>query len=465
VNSTTNQTICSNQLPFSWNGKSYTSAGTYKDTLTSAAGCDSIAILIFSVNPFVKSTTNQTICSNQLPFSWNGKSYTSAGTYKDTLTSAAGCDSIAILILSVNPFVKSTTNQKICSNQLPFSWNGNNYTAAGTYNDTLISAAGCDSVAILVLTVNPFLKSTTNQTICFNQLPYSWNGHNYTSAGTYNDTLTGIAGCDSIATLNLIILPSPKLIITNPAAVCSSTTVDITAPAITAGSSTGLTYTYWKDAANKIPLENPAKVATSGIYYIHAVALNKCLFARTVPVVVIITKSIIPVRYPTVITEEKVPLRLEARTIDNSSSYQWDPTEGLNFSSGKTPVFNYNKETEYTISILSESGCLTVDTLLVRIATHAKPRSDIYVPKAWSPNDDGHNDKLFPLTVNIRQIIYFRIFNRWGQLVFETNKIGHGWNGIFKGNPQVSDVYTWTLEAFGDDDKHYRFNGSSLLLR
>ena len=411
------------------------------------------------------STTNQTICSNQLPYSWNGKSYTSAGTYNDTLTSTAGCDSIAILVLAVNPVVSSTTNQTICSNQLPYSWNGNNYTSAGTYNDTLTSAAGCDSIAILVLTVNPVVSSTTNQTICSNQLPYSWNGNNYTSAGTYNDTLTSAAGCDSIATLNLIIRQTPTLIISNPVAVCSPATVNITSPVLTAGSDAGLTYTYWKDAANTIPLDNPAKVATGGTYYIRAVAISKCFFTQTAPVVVTITKPITPVRYPTVITEERVPLKLQARTIDNSYTYQWNPTDGLNFSSGKTPVFNYNKEIEYTIRIGSGSGCLTVDTLLVRITSSPKLKSDIYVPKAWSPNGDGHNDKLFPLPVNIRQLIYFRIFNRWGELVFETSQINQGWNGIFKGKPQVSDVYTWTLEALGEDDKHYRFNGSSLLLR
>ncbi len=91
--------------------------------------------------------------------------------------------------------------------------------------------------------------------------------------------------------------------------------------------------------------------------------------------------------------------------------------------------------------------------------------SDIWVPKAWSPNSDGHNDKLTPLTRNIREIIYFRIFNRWGQLVFETNKLGEGWDGIFRGKPQISDVYTWTVEAVGLDDRYYKRAGNSVLLR
>ena len=220
VTSTTNTTICSNQLPYSWNGNNYTAAGTYNDTLTSAAGCDSIATLVLTVNPVVTSTTNTTICSNQLPYSWNGNNYTAAGTYNDTLTSAAGCDSIATLVLTVNPVVTSTTNTTICSNQLPYTWNGNTYTAAGTYNDTLTSAAGCDSIATLVLTVNPVVTSTTNTTICSNQLPYNWNGNNYTSAGTYNDTLTSAAGCDSIATLCLTV--NPVVTSTTNTTICSN---------------------------------------------------------------------------------------------------------------------------------------------------------------------------------------------------------------------------------------------------
>src|SRR5207248_1113673 len=200
---TTTQTICQNQLPYSWNGLTLNAAGTYSDTLTSAAGCDSIATLILNVNAVLRDTTTQTICQNQLPYSWNGLTLNAAGTYSDTLTSAAGCDSIATLILNVNAIVRDTTTQTICENQLPYTWNGLSLTAAGIYSDTLTSAAGCDSIATLILNVTSVLRDTTTQTICENQLPYSWNGLSLTVAGTYSDTLTSAAGCDSIATLIL----------------------------------------------------------------------------------------------------------------------------------------------------------------------------------------------------------------------------------------------------------------------
>jgi hypothetical protein len=90
---------------------------------------------------------------------------------------------------------------------------------------------------------------------------------------------------------------------------------------------------------------------------------------------------------------------------------------------------------------------------------------DLFVPKAWSPNNDGHNDKLFPLRLNIRELRYFRIYNRWGQLVFETNQLGIGWDGYFKGQQQVMDTYTWTAEAVCDDGRVIKRAGNSVLLR
>ena len=90
---------------------------------------------------------------------------------------------------------------------------------------------------------------------------------------------------------------------------------------------------------------------------------------------------------------------------------------------------------------------------------------DIFVPKAWTPNKDGHNDKLFAFTVNVAKLNYFRIFNRWGQLVFESNIIGQGWNGDLNGKPQPMEVYTWILEAEGADGKKIKRSGNAVLIR
>ncbi|MBE7174665.1 MAG: hypothetical protein INR73_29105, partial [Williamsia sp.] len=202
--------VCQNQLPYSWHGKTYTAAGTFTDTLTSALGCDSLVALVLSVNPVPVGTDSATVCSGSLPYSWHGRAYRAAGTYTDTVHSVAGCDSLLTLVLQVRPVVTSTTNISICQNQLPYSWNGQSYTAAGTYQDTSNSAEGCDSIAILNLEVKPVASSTVERTICASSLPYIWNNHSYRQAGTYSDTLRSLSGCDSVVTLNLRVIPVSK---------------------------------------------------------------------------------------------------------------------------------------------------------------------------------------------------------------------------------------------------------------
>jgi hypothetical protein len=93
-------TICEGALPYSWNNQSITTAGDYTATLTSVAGCDSIATLHLVVNPVVTGEETITVCEAALPYSWNNQSITTAGDYTATLTSVAGCDSIATLAFS-----------------------------------------------------------------------------------------------------------------------------------------------------------------------------------------------------------------------------------------------------------------------------------------------------------------------------------------------------------------------------
>jgi gliding motility-associated-like protein len=183
-----------------------------------------------------------------------------------------------------------------------------------------------------------------------------------------------------------------------------------------------------------------------------------------------VTQSLPGQRYPTMTASANVPLQLNARNLGNNCSYLWSPATGLNLTTVIDPVFQFDSPMEYTITI-SPSGntnCPVIDTLFVDlIAGRPSPAqpSDIFVPNAWTPNGDGHNDLLRPICIRIQEIKFFRIFNRWGQLMFETKTITDGWNGIYKGRPQVMDVYTWTLEAIGMDGAYYRKSGNSVLLR
>ena len=173
------------------------------------------------------------------------------------------------------------------------------------------------------------------------------------------------------------------------------------------------------------------------------------------------------VRYPTVDAFAFVATPLSARVLGVQYSYMWSPATGLDLPTVPDPIFNYGTSTQYQITLTSDSGCVTVDTVLVHIINPADSSliPSLFVPKAWSPNNDGKNDKLFPFCYHIRQLKYFRIFDRWGRLVFETTTLGSGWDGVFNGHPQVMDVYTWTAEAIGDDGSLIKKSGNSILLR
>ena len=112
---------------------------------------------------------------------------------------------MATLNLTVNPNSTSTTNINICTADLPYTWNGLTFTSTESQTATLTSSVtGCDSVVTLNLTVASISTSESNITICNTELPYTWNGLIFASTDSQTATLTSVVtGCDSLATLNL----------------------------------------------------------------------------------------------------------------------------------------------------------------------------------------------------------------------------------------------------------------------
>jgi gliding motility-associated-like protein len=133
----------------------------------------------------------------------------------------------------------------------------------------------------------------------------------------------------------------------------------------------------------------------------------------------------------------------------------------LNDRTSFTPTFKGSTEQLYTIEIKTTIGCLTVDTQLVKIIKNV----DIHVPTAFTPNKDGKNDLLRPVLFGVRDLHFFRIFNRYGQLLFETKTPRAGWDGIFKGIEQPTQTVVWMVKGVGVDGAVHTQKGTSLLLR
>jgi gliding motility-associated-like protein len=90
---------------------------------------------------------------------------------------------------------------------------------------------------------------------------------------------------------------------------------------------------------------------------------------------------------------------------------------------------------------------------------------NIYVPKAFSPNNDGTNDLLKPILVGIQTFHYFTVYNRWGNIVFTTTDPNQGWDGTFKGVPQPVETYLWIAEGIDVNGRKIVAKGMTSLVR
>jgi len=141
---------------------------------------------------------------------------TMAGVYTMMATSSNGCDSIVELTLTVLPVSSSTTNAAICEGA-SYMFDGQSLTMAGTYTMTAMSANGCDSVATLNLVVNATSNTAMEVTICEGD-SYSFDGQMLTTGGVYTSTGMTSNGCDSIVTLTLTVDAAAD--VTSSATIC-----------------------------------------------------------------------------------------------------------------------------------------------------------------------------------------------------------------------------------------------------
>ena len=195
-------TICSNSA-VSFGGHSYSQSGIYIDTLLTVSGCDSTVTLHLTVNPTSSINLYDTLVTGDT-MHLNGHPYTQSGIYYDTLSNVHGCDSVqAIYLYVATTETFSHLFDTICQGFSVVLGN-HTYTVSGTYVDTLTGTYGGDSIVTLNLTINQALLNNINDTISQGS-SVTVGTNTYSQPGTYVDTLTSAAGCDSIVALHLYV--------------------------------------------------------------------------------------------------------------------------------------------------------------------------------------------------------------------------------------------------------------------
>ncbi len=144
-------------------------------------------------------------------------------------------------------------------------------------------------------------------------------------------------------------------------------------------------------------------------------------------------------------------------------SYYWTPSENLNFPNIYDPIGSYPDTGTYTyeVHVISPYGCSGDDTIKVQVVNQAA----FFVPTGFSPNGDGRNDFFRPRAIGYRSLTYFKIFNRWGQMVYITENFESGWDGKFDGQHCEVGTYFWEISYTDRFGKNGTLKGDVTLIR
>jgi gliding motility-associated-like protein len=123
--------------------------------------------------------------------------------------------------------------------------------------------------------------------------------------------------------------------------------------------------------------------------------------------------------------------------------YKWAPSTGLSADNISNPIAVLDHDAQYILTASTAAGCETRDTIVIK----AYKGPELYVPSAFSPNNDGNNDKFKFIAVGMRSVDLFHVYNRYGQLVYSATDTNAGWDGNIGGNAQPAGTYVWVIRG------------------
>ena len=143
------------------------------------------------------------------------------------------------------------------------------------------------------------------------------------------------------------------------------------------------------------------------------------------------------------------------------TNYVWSPAAPLNNPFIANPLATLFIDTYFTVQVTDAIGCKASDDIFIKV--YEGPA--YYLPNAFSPNGDGLNDIFRPIPVGIRSTDYFRVFNRYGQLMYETRQWMQGWDGTQNGKPASSGTYVWIIKGVDKNGSVVEMKGTVILVR
>ena len=391
--------------------------------------------------------------------------YSTSGTYYDTLTvnTVNGCTATSFGSLVVNTTPSISINQanlpQICLGVNPYpltavstdptvsyTWGPVGGSGGANLNFNCVNPPRCSQV-----TIQPSSSSTV-----------------YVQGASTN-------GCTGYSDTIKVLVVQPIALTASPLfdTICIGASVQLNSVA-----SGATLYTWTKDStlsADSIP--NPIATPTSvGDHLYKLVVTNGCftdsatlnIAVGAYPSVVLGTRKGIDTIY--VQTGSTIPMNnYVALSPDTYQTFTWTPSTGLNCNNCQNPIISVTGSELYSLEATTIYGCSDKDYMYV--STFCQ-NSQVYIPNAFTPDGDGKNDILMVRGSGIKQVKSFRIYNRWGQIVFErgnfnVNDPQFGWDGKIRNTSSFAqpDVYVYYCEVVCDNDVPFTYQGNITLLK
>ncbi len=292
--------------------------------------------------------------------------------------------------------------------------------------------------------------------------------HTYTAPGTYLPSLTATteAGCVKtlIDTVRIHATPNPTIV--GDTVVCINELMPL--QGVLAYPDTAVRWAWNLGNGANSTLQNPStRYGNSGSYNIQLTATNLlgCTNNTSATVRVVPNPVINVLQNPVIVvgTGINLPVTYGPGIV----VYNWLPPTNLDCPGCATPFANPKKTTKYTINVTDVNDCPASADIEVVVVCNEK---NYFLPNTFSPNNDGNNDVFYPRGTGLTRIHSLRIFNRWGEMVFErkdfpANDPSMGWNGTYKGKKADLDVYVYIVEWVCENSTVVPSRGNVALIR
>lgn len=326
-----------------------------------------------------------------------------------------------------------------------------------------------------------FLDSTTyNDTLT----SYQWNfgdgatsgvrepQHYYSTPGLYTISLNVRTEHNCVDTFTLKdilrVVESPSVRIGGDSVICVNEQMTHLGEFLRPDSST-VQWRWRFPNGNTSAQQDPAKqqYGTAGDFVVTTTVMNSsgCVDTATRNIHV---NALPTVTMPSTMTiQSGFPELIPATYSSGVVSYNWRPATGLSCTDCPQPTAGPKFDTRYIVDFVDSNGCR--NSSVIHIVTLCK-NANVFLPNTFSPNGDGNNDMFYVRGKGLERVKTLRIFNRWGEVVFEQNNFpvnnpSYGWNGKYKGNKPTPDVYVYQVEVFCENSQIIRFEGNVALIQ